>query len=505
MDQKQVPQNALAVMKRLEEAGYEAYLVGGCVRDLLLGRVPHDFDITTNALPDEVEALFNGTDGTAGVGGDGTDPDGRWHTVPVGKEHGTVGVITRNEAGRPEVYEVTTYRIDGTYSDNRHPDQVTFTRDLEADLMRRDFTVNALAMDRFGKVRDLVGGLEDLESRTLRAVGDPYARFDEDALRILRGIRFAAQLSGTDGGTGGFVIEPATAAAIRERKHLLHNIAAERIRAELDKVLMAPGGVRVLRAYREVFAEFIPELAQGFGFDQQNPYHCYDVYEHTLHAVDAVPRTVLLPKPAAAAGGGDPEAGSDGYDSANDSAYLTVRLAALLHDVGKPACFVVRDGWGHFYGHEHTSADMARDVLNRLKYDNKTRGDVVVLIKAHGAVFQADERYARRKLNQLGEERLRMLIALERADVSAQAEAVRAERIDAIDRFAGIVGKVLAEDQCFSVRDLAVDGHDLIALGIPAGPAIGNALSVLLENVIDGKIENDRKTLLAFASGFLNK
>ncbi|MBR0373454.1 MAG: HD domain-containing protein [Mogibacterium sp.] len=554
-------------MKRLEEAGYEAYLVGGCVRDLLLGRVPHDFDITTDALPDEVEALFDGVE----------RGDARWHTVPIGKEHGTIGVIASSQ-----IFEVTTYRIDGTYSDNRHPDQVTFTRRLEDDLQRRDFTVNALAMDREGAVADFVGGRADLASEVLRAVGSPAERFDEDALRILRGVRFAAQLSGTDGAPSAaapsdcpsaeapsdclsaaapsdcpsaaapsdcpsaaapsdcpsvakpfhFRIEPATAAAIHERKHLLHNIAAERIRAELDKILMAPGAVTVLREYRDVFAEFIPELAQGFDFDQRNPYHCYDVYEHTLHAVEAVPRVILPSQPAAAANNNtitvagrsataqplvvasnDVAAADNDITTStervpasdNDRAYLTVRLAALLHDVGKPACFIVKRDRGHFYGHERVSADMAAEILRRLRYDNQTRSDVVALIRAHGTVFQLDERYVRHKLNQFGEERLRMLIALERADVSAQAEEIRAERIEAIDRFAGIVDKVLAEAQCFSLRDLAVDGRDLIALGVPAGPAVGDILSVLLENVIDGKIENDRSALLAFATQLLNE
>ncbi len=453
-----------AIMKTLAEAGYEAFLVGGCVRDLLLGREPADYDITTSAMPEETEMLFEGRE---------LVPGEICRTVGIGKKHGTIGVIFRGVS-----YEVTTYRVDGAYTDNRHPDSVQFTRSLAEDLARRDFTVNALAMDRFGQIAEqaeargiLAQGLRDLQDGVLRAVGEADRRFDEDALRILRGVRFAAQL--------GFDVEETTADAIHRKKALLHHIAPERIRVELTKLLCAPAGerrepaaVRVLRAYRDVFAEVIPELAEGFDFDQQNPFHCYTVYEHELQALAAVIR------------------------EENDEPDETVRLAALLHDVGKPACFVIRDGWGHFYGHEQRSAEMAEAILRRLRYDNRTVRDVTELIRAHGAVFNLNEKYARRKLNQLGEQQLLRLIRLERADVSAQAEAVRAERVARIGEFEQIVRAVLESLQCFSLRDMALSGEDLKELGIPEGPEIGRILRAVFDRVLAGELTNEQEVLI---------
>lgn len=362
---------------------------------------------------------------------------------------------------------MTTYRVDGVYSDNRRPDEVSFTRSVEQDVLRRDLTINALLMDRNGELIDYVGGINDLVDEVIRTVGDPQARFREDALRIIRTIRFEAQL--------GFTADADTEAAVHRCRWLLRNIAPERIRDEFDKIIMADDAEHVLRKYRDVIAVFIPEIADGFDFDQQNPFHCYDVYEHELHAVDAVPHRVPL------------------------------RLAALLHDIGKPECFIVRNGWGHFYGHEKRSAEMAETILRELRYDNRTVDDVVFLIVNHGTVFNLTEKYARKKLGQMGERRLRMLIELERADVSAQAREVRIERRRMIDEFMSCVDKVVNEKQCFSRSDMAVNGDDLLAIGFPRDKRLGRTLDLLLEGVTDGKISNDRRTMLDVAVRILKQ
>ncbi|MBQ6582493.1 MAG: HD domain-containing protein [Mogibacterium sp.] len=477
---RHIPEDAIRIMAILEEAGYEAYLVGGCVRDLLLGRIPHDYDITTSATPEETEAVFSG-----------------FPLADVGRQHGTVGVIANHIC-----YEVTTYRIDGEYSDNRHPDSVAFTRSLAADLSRRDFSINALAMDLRGNLAGsspeeegtelaafIREGFGDLKAKRIRAVRNAGERFDEDALRILRGIRFSAQL--------GFGIEPDTARAIHGKKALLHNIAQERIHAELSKLLLSagripseaaepaePAAVAVLREYRDVIAEVIPELAEGFDFCQQNPFHCYDVYEHSLQALSTVIRE-------------EEEKGREPDE--------TLRLAALFHDVGKPSCFVVRDGWGHFYGHERKSAEMTEDVLRRLRYDNRTLNDVVELIEGHGAVLQPTEKYARRKLSQYGEEQLARLIRLERADVSAQTPEVREERIGNINEFERVVGNVLESRQCFDRKDMKLGGDDVMALGIPEGPEVGRILNAVFEKVLAGDLPNEANVLIGAAKRLLDQ
>lgn len=440
-----IPVNVLGIMELLEKSGHEAYIVGGCVRDLLLEREPSDFDITTDALPGEVERIFSSV-----------------RTIDYGRKHGTIAIILD---GRP--YEVTTYRVDGAYTDNRRPDSVTFTPDVEKDVQRRDLTVNALLMDRNGEITDYVGGIDDLMDGVIRAVGDAETRFREDALRVIRAIRFEAQL--------GFDTDEKTETAIHKCRWLLRNIAVERIRDEFDKILVADDAAKVLDKYRDVIAVFIPELADGFDFDQQNPFHCYDVYEHELHAVDAIPLRVPL------------------------------RLAALLHDVGKPECFIVKNGWGHFYGHEKRSAEMAETILRELKYDNRTVDDVTFLIKNHGTVFNPTEKYARKKLGQMGERRLRMLIELERADVSSQAREVRIERRQMIDEFRRCVDKVVEEKQCFSKSELAIDGNDLIRVGFPQDARLGKTLDFFLDAVTEGKISNDREEMLDIAERILKK
>lgn len=433
----EIPENVRAVLNTLEAAGHEAWCVGGCVRDALLDQSPRDWDVTTSALPEEALAAFGP------------------RALPTGLKHGTVTVKT--ESGP---VEVTTYRIDGAYHDHRRPDSVAFTSSLEADLARRDFTVNAMAMGLSGELRDPFGGQADLEKGILRCVGDPDRRFGEDALRILRGLRFAAVL--------GFALDPATGESIRRNRMLLKEIAAERIWVELSKLLCGPGAAEILRAYPEVPGVFWPELLPMVGFDQRNPHHIYDVWEHTLHAVEAVPGEAVL------------------------------RYAVLLHDIGKPGCFHLDEaGIGHFYGHGAISRDLADRMLRRLKCATEFRETVVRLVEWHDRDIPRTDKGIRRALRALGETDLRRLIAVKRADNLAQAPAYW-DRQRELDRAEEILKKLLAEDACFSLRQLAVDGCDMMKLGL-AGPAIGRTLNLLLDAVVNGEQPNERAALLEAA------
>lgn len=435
----EIPKNVRTVLLGLENAGYEAWCVGGCVRDSLMGRRPGDWDVTTSALPEETMAVF----GKA--------------AFPTGLKHGTVTVKI---GGTP--VEVTTYRLDGDYHDHRRPDSVTFTRSLTEDLRRRDFTVNAMAMDLRGALRDPFGGQADLKQQMLRAVGDPDRRFDEDALRILRGLRFAAVL--------GFTIEAETGKSIRRNRELLKSIAAERIQVEFFKLLCGDHAVDVLREYPEVIGVFWPELLPMVGFDQRNYHHCYDIWEHTLHAMSHVP--------------GD----------------LVLRCSALLHDVGKVDCFTVDEkGVGHFYGHPKVSARKAEEMLRRLKCPNELRATIVRLVEWHDKVFPRTEKSVRRALMNLGEQDLRRLIAIKRADNLAQAPEFHGTQKE-IDKFEAIMEELLKADACFSRKELAVNGKDLTAVGFH-GREVGDILQWLLEKVVDGELPNEREKLLEAAAG----
>ena len=420
-----IPKHVRAVLEALEASGREAWCVGGCVRDALSGRIPQDWDVATSARPEETLSIFGG------------------QALPTGLKHGTVTIRTPDGA-----VEATTYRIDGAYLDHRRPESVAFTASLEEDLSRRDFTVNAMALSLRGELRDPFGGRADLKAGLLRCVGNPDRRFEEDALRILRGLRFASSL--------GLEIEPATAAAIRRNRALLQSIAPERIQAEFFKLLTGPGAAEVLRAYPGVFGVFWPELLPMVGFDQRNRHHCYDVWEHTLHALEAVP--------------GD----------------LVLRCTMLLHDVGKPACFTLdQAGVGHFCGHPAVSRDLADGMLRRLKCAASLRQAIVRLVEWHDRNIPRTEKAIRRALRLLGEEDLRRLILVKRADNRGQAPEYR-------DRQKELV---LEEDACFSLRQLAVRGGDLLALGL-SGPAVGEALDTLLGKVVDGELPNERDALL---------
>ena len=439
----EIPEYVKKVLETLETAGHEAWCVGGCVRDILLGRVPEDWDVTTSAMPEETMAAFG------------------QNAFPTGLQHGTVTVRADHKS-----VEVTTYRVDGAYHDHRRPDSVTFTRSLEEDLRRRDFTVNAMAVNLRGELRDLFGGQEDLKNGILRCVGDPDRRFREDALRILRGLRFAAVL--------GFSMDPATGESIRRNRELLGEIAAERIQVELMKLLAGQNAAEVLRQYPDVVGVFWPEVLPMVGFDQKNIHHCYDVWEHSLHAVAAVP--------------GDP----------------VLRCAALLHDIGKPNCFTVDEkGVGHFYGHSAISRELADRMLRRLKCSTVFRETVVRLVDWHDRDIPRTDKAIRRALGKLGERDLRRLIALKRADNLAQAPEFH-DRQQELDKGESILDRLLAEEACFSLRQLAVNGKDLTEIGL-SGPVVGQVLKKLLDAVVDGDLPNDRQTLLSSVSRFVTE
>lgn len=430
-----LPPQVLDALDRLHQAGYEAWIVGGCVRDLLLGRVPTDYDITTSALPPQTKEVFR---------------DRR--VVETGIRHGTVTLL---EGGMP--LEITTYRVDGTYSDARHPDGVTFTTSLREDAARRDFTVNAMAYAPGLGLRDDFGGQEDLARRLIRAVGDPDRRFQEDALRVLRAIRFASVLD--------FALEEQTAAAARRQAAGLQKVSAERVFQELSKLLCGPKAGQVLLAYPDILGQVIPELLPMVGFDHRNCHHCYDVYTHTAVAVDHVP----------------PQ--------------LPLRLAMLLHDIGKPDTFSLgEDGQGHFYGHPRRSVELAEGILLRLRAPKKLREQVLTLVRYHDAQIEEDPARLRRWLHKLGPEGFFALLAIQRGDAAGQAPAY-CTRIERADRLESQARALLAQTPCLTLADLAVNGHDLLQLDY-RGPALGRALQRLLEEVLAGRLANEKAALL---------
>ncbi len=433
---QQIPETVSYALAKLRQAGFEAWLVGGCVRDHLMGRTPSDYDITTSAEPSETEAAFAGE-----------------RLIETGLKHGTVTVLL---GGEP--LEITTFRTEGAYSDGRHPDSVAFTRSLREDLARRDFTMNAIAWDGGERFEDPFGGRADIAAGCIRCVGDPRERFREDGLRILRAVRFAAAL--------GFEVEEETAAAARECRGMLARISGERIYAELTKLLTGGHVLPVLTAYPEILCEVIPELQATVGFDQRSPYHCYDVYGHTVRVVAGVPASAEL------------------------------RLAALLHDAAKPACFSLgEDGRGHFYGHAEEGALIAETVLRRLHASNEVRERVTKLIARHMDQIHPSEKAVKREMRKVGPALYFDLLALIRADNLAQTPecAARAAGIDVLEE---IGRRILEEEQAFTLAQLAVKGGDLMAAGIPAGPKLGETLDKLLELVIEGEVPNEKEALL---------
>lgn len=428
-----LPKYVLDCLTALENRGYPSYAVGGCVRDAVLGRTPQDYDLCTAATPWEIQAAF---------------PHNR--LVLAGVKHGTVGVITHSG-----VVEITTFRTEGTYQDNRHPDWVAFVADVKEDLARRDFTVNAMAYSPTRGFADPFGGREDLQKGILRAVGDPYIRFREDSLRILRGVRFASRY--------GLTPEEETEKAMVSLSPLMENLARERVFDELCKLLPRVSAEDLLR-FAPVLCQVVPELAPMVGFDQHSPHHAYDIYTHTAHVVEAAP------------------------------ADLTLRWAALLHDTGKVAAFSTDEtGRGHFYGHAQESAVLADGILRRLKAPTALRERVVFLIDQHMTLLQPQRSTLRRYLSRWGEDALRQLLALQQADFCSKG--VTGEPSDFAE-ILSILDEIAAENACLTVKDLAINGHDLLALGI-TGPAIGRTLDALLSQVLEEKIPNDKDALLA--------
>ncbi|WP_454941307.1 CCA tRNA nucleotidyltransferase [Evtepia sp.] len=426
---------AAKALALLRGAGYEAWIVGGCVRDALLGLAPKDYDLATSALPEQTKAVFAGRP-----------------VVETGLRHGTVTVLLEGEP-----LEITTYRVDGAYSDARHPDEVTFTGSLREDAARRDFTINAMAYAPGAGLQDFFGGREDLVRGMIRAVGTAEQRFREDALRILRALRFAAVLD--------FTLEGETDRAARACAPLLAGVSAERVSGELGKLLCGKAAGRVLREYPDVLGVVLPEILPMVGLDHRNAYHCYDVWTHTAVAVDHVP----------------PE--------------LPLRLAMLLHDIGKPDTFSLgEDGQGHFYGHPRRSVELAEKILTRLRFPRRTRERVLTLVRYHDAVLEETPQRVRRWLNKLGPEAFFDLLAIQWGDASAQAPAY-CTRLDHVRRLETMARQELAQAPCLTVRDLAVGGEDLLARGY-RGPAVGEALRALLDQVLAGALPNEKTPLL---------
>lgn len=434
-----LPEPVREAIGRLQAAGFAAYAVGGCVRDARMGRSPGDYDLATAALPQETERVFAGE-----------------KRIETGIRHGTVTVLLGGMA-----LEITTFRVDGTYSDSRRPDSVAFTPSLPEDLRRRDFTVNAMAYSPGEGYVDPFGGAEDIQNRVIRCVGDPEERFREDALRVLRALRFASVLE--------FQIEPATAAALRRQAPSLERVSPERVSAELTKLLLGPGARGVLLEYSDVLRAVLPELWPMVGFDQRNRHHIYDVWEHSAVTVENVPPDRVL------------------------------RWAALLHDSGKPACFTLDEaGEGHFYGHPAESARIAEEVLRRLRFDNATRERIVTLVRQHDRQMEDTDPAVKRALSRLGEETYFQLLELKRGDNLAQSPEFRG-RLELCHRLEARARALLAQGSCFSLRDLAVKGGDLLAAGMKPGPELGETLDWLLDAVLEGRCDNDKAALLALA------
>ena len=432
----QLPDKVHNIINTLEEAGYEAYAVGGCVRDSILGREPDDWDITTSAKPEETKHLFP-------------------RTVDTGIKHGTVTVLLGGEG-----FEVTTYRIDGTYEDGRHPTEVTFTDNLKEDLRRRDFTINAMAYnDRSGLV-DLYGGLADMENRVIRCVGDAGERFDEDALRMLRAVRFSAQL--------GYRIDEATGEAVRALAPNLQKISAERIQAELVKLVTSPHPDYLRNAYElGITAQILPEFDLCMETPQRHKHHCYDVGEHILHSMLGVEADKVL------------------------------RLGMLFHDIGKPQTLTIDpDGTTHNKKHPFEGEKITRKVMRRLKFDNDTTDKVTKLVLYHDYDIAPTEAGVRRAVNRIGEDIFPMIFTVRRADIAAQSDYMREEKLAKVAHIEKLYREILARRDAVTVKDLAISGNDLIAEGMPPGRQIGETLSALLERVLDDPSLNTKEILL---------
>lgn len=441
----QLPEKVKNIIQTITDAGYEAYAVGGCIRDSILGREPDDWDITTSATPYQIKELFR-------------------RTVDTGIAHGTVTVMVDKEG-----FEVTTYRIDGEYEDNRHPKEVTFTANLKEDLRRRDFTINAMAYSDSAGLVDIFEGMQDIERKTIRCVGDSIERFTEDALRMMRAVRFSAQL--------GYEIEEGTKAAIKQLAPNLAHISAERIQTELVKLVKSPHPEKLLVAYETGITKVIlPEFDACMETTQNNPHHCYCVGEHTIKAMEAVRADKVL------------------------------RLALLFHDIGKPvAKSSDEEGIDHFYGHPSISEEMTKKILRRLKFDNDTLRTVAALVKYHDLDVEPIPRNVRRAIMKTEEDIFPLLFEVKQADMEAQSEFLRKEKKEKLQSVQQVYEEVIADKQCVSLKTLAISGKDLITeLHMQPGRELGELLKVLLDYVIEEPSRNEKAILLMKAKEYMN-
>lgn len=439
-----IPKDVQNIIETIELHGHSAYIVGGCVRDAIMGKTPHDYDICTSALPDEILDIFKDR-----------------KVIATGLQHGTVTV-----QGDEDYYEVTTYRIDGEYTDGRHPDEVKFVDDIIADLSRRDFTINAMAYNVHTGLMDPFHGYDDINAQLIRCVGNPVNRFSEDALRIMRAVRFAA--------TCGFKIHKDTHDAMLNLRHLLAHVSEERKTTEFCKMLIC-ADKDLLLTYCDVFATFIPELTSTFDFKQNNPHHCYDIYEHIVTAVSNAPQD------------------------------LHIRLALMFHDIAKPFTYTEDEsGVGHFYGHAVASSEMANIIMKRMRIDNTTNAIVTQLVEVHDMSINDSVRFVRRLVSKFGEEQVRRLIAVMRADKLAQSN-----NQDTINNLATLnvveanINFVVEQNECFTLKDLAINGHDLIEHGITDGKLIGKTLNYLLDIVLSEPQKNQKNVLIELASEYI--
>lgn len=438
-----IPEDVQNMLDELQKNGFSAYIVGGCVRDSILGKIPHDYDICTSAKPNDMLSVFK-----------------EYDIYETGLQHGTLTV-----AGNDDMYEITTYRTDGEYKDGRHPETVSFVDNIEEDLSRRDFTINAMAYNNEVGLIDPFNGQEDINKKLIRCVGNPNNRFNEDALRILRAIRFAS--------TYGFDIEDKTKLSIHKNKHLLQKISAERITSEFSKIISC-ADANLLDEYKDVFAEFIPEIKPMFHLNQHNPWHCYDVYMHTAHAVENAPKNDII-----------------------------VRLAMFFHDIGKPEVFTIgENGVGHFYGHPIVSAEMQENIMRRMKFDNNTIKFVNQLIENHDRRFNGKSKNAKKILRDIGEEQTRRLITVQKCDTLAQAKIPEtAKCLQTLSNAENVINEIIENKEPYKISDLAINGNDIVALGI-TGPSVKKVLEMLVNNVIGSPKTNTKESLLKIATNF---
>ena len=435
--QIQLPQKVRYIIETIQAAGYEAYAVGGCIRDSILGKEPDDWDITTSAAPEEVKKMFR-------------------KPIDTGIQHGTVTVMMEKES-----FEVTTYRIDGKYEDSRHPKDVTFTAELKEDLRRRDFTINAMAYNEQNGLIDIFEGIRDIERKMIRCVGNAEERFTEDALRMMRAVRFSAQL--------GYTIEDETKKAIKKLAPTLQNISAERIQTELVKLLISEHPDDIRTAYETgITKQILPEFNICMETQQNNPHHCYSVGEHILH-------TLIFVEPD-----------------------KVLRLGMLFHDIGKPQTLTVDEkGITHNHGHAAVGEEMTVEILKRLKFDNDTLDKVRKLVRYHDWKIESNPKNVRRAANKIGEDIFPMLFAAKYADVMAQSDYQREEKLQELKTLQEIYKGILEKKECLCLKDLAVSGDDLIAEGMKPGKEIGITLNKLLEDVLENPEHNQKEYLLS--------